>query len=75
MIVKNQQEALDVCRDIVPGEKIDSILLCPGFTNADVATIAEAAGKNVSVCVARGDGPGSRITMEAFKREGWFDRK
>ena len=72
VVVKSQKEAVEICRKLVRGEGIDSILLCPGFTHKDVAEIAEAAGKNVGVFVARGDGPSHRITMETMKMEGWF---
>jgi hypothetical protein len=68
--VKNQEEALDVCREY--SDKIDSVMLCPGFTNRDIGEIAEVVGERIGVCVARCDGPGSRIAMEAMKREGYF---
>jgi len=70
--VKNQSEAVKVCKRLVKDEGIHSILLCPGFTHRDVAGISEVAGKDVGVSVARGDGPSSRISMEVMKREGWF---
>ena len=72
VVVKSQKEAVEVCRKLVREEGIHSILLCPGFTHKDVAEIAEAAGENVGVFVARGDGPSHRITTEAMKMEGWF---
>jgi hypothetical protein len=72
VLVRNQTEALKVCRDLVGGEGINSVMLCPGFTHKDIAEIAEAVGPDVGVTVARGDPPGSRATAEAFRREGWF---
>ena len=68
--VKSQEEALQICREHI--EKIESILLCPGFTNRDVAEIQETVGENIGVSVARGDGPSNRIALEAMKREGYF---
>jgi len=70
--VKNQDQAVEVCKKLVKEEAIHSILLCPGFTHKDVAEISEAAGKGVGVSVARGDGPGSRVSIEVMKKEGWF---
>ena len=70
VIVKDQDQAVEVSRKLVKEEGIHSILLCPGFTHKDIAEIAEAVGPNVSVCVARGDGPSSRVAMEARKRAG-----
>ena len=71
VVVKNQQEALEVCRDFVQNNKIDSILLCPGFTHNDVAEIFEAASRNVAVSVARGDGLSGKISTKAREREGF----
>lgn len=71
VLVKDQDQAVEVCRKLVKMEGIHSILLCPGFTHKDVAEISEAAGENVGVFVARGDGPSLRITKEVMKEEGW----
>lgn len=68
-VVKSQQEALSVCRDLYEKDKIDSVLLCPGFTHHDVAEIFEALGGKVAVCVSRGDGPSSKITGPVLQRE------
>jgi len=71
-VVKDQDEALETCKNLVRDKGIHSILLCPGFKHKDVAEIKEAAGENVGVFVARGDGPSQGVTMEVMKREGWF---
>jgi len=70
-VVKDQQEAVEVCGEIVESESIDSILLCPGFTHGDVAEIARAAGPAVGVSVARGDGPSGKASLAARKRAGY----
>jgi len=75
VVVKDQAQAVDVCRKLVKEEGIHSILLCPGFTHENIAEISEAVGENVGVCVARGDGPSSRVAMEVMQREGWFPRE
>jgi hypothetical protein len=72
VLVRNQAQALELCRGMVKGEGIHSVLLCPGFTHQDVAEIAEAVGPQVGVTVARGDGPSGRATAEVLRREGWF---
>ncbi|PIP13409.1 MAG: hypothetical protein COX49_02210, partial [bacterium (Candidatus Stahlbacteria) CG23_combo_of_CG06-09_8_20_14_all_40_9] len=69
VLVKDQNQAVEVCKKLVKEEGIHSILLCPGFTHRDVAEISEAVGEKVAVAVARGDGPGSRISMEVIKKE------
>jgi len=71
VVVREQQEALEVCRAFVRDERIDAVLLCPGFTHRDVAQIAAAAGEEVGVFVARGDGPSNRVTLEARRRAGY----
>lgn len=72
VLVKNQEQAVEVCKKLVKEEGIHSILLCPGFTHRDIAEISGAVGENVAIAVARGDGPSSRVVREVMKREGWF---
>ena len=74
VVVKNQKEAIEVCKDFVWSKKIDSILLCPGFTHADVAEIFKITGGNVAVSVARGDGPSGKVSMIARQREGFIKK-
>jgi Family of unknown function (DUF6506) len=69
VLVSNQDQALDVCRGFVEEEGIHSVLLCPGFTNKDIADIQAAVGKDVGVNVARGDPPSTRIAVEVMARE------
>ena len=68
-VVKSQEDALKVCKDLYEKEKIDSVMLCPGFTYKDVAEIFEAMGNKVAVCVSRGDGPSSKISAPVLQRE------
>ena len=68
-VVRLQAEAIKVCRDLHEKEKIDSVLLCPGFTHKDVAEIFAALGDKVAVCVSRGDGPSGKITAPVLQRE------
>jgi len=75
VVVKDQMEAKGVCKDFVAKEEIDSIMLCPGFTHSDVSEIAAAAGNNVAVSVARGDGPSGKVSLAARKREGYLGKK
>jgi biotin synthase-related radical SAM superfamily protein len=75
LVVKDQAQAIEVCKEAVKKEGVQSILLCPGFTHRDIAEISEAVGKNVGIFVARGDGPSNKISMEVMTSEGWFPRK
>ena len=75
VVVRNQAEAIEVCKDFVEKEAIDSVLLCPGFTHSDVAEIAEVVGNKVAVSVARGDGPSSKVSLAARKREGYLSQR
>ena len=68
VLVRNQTQALKACREMVEGDGIHSVLLCPGFTHKDIAEIAEAVGPDVGVTVARGDPPGSRATARPTHR-------
>ncbi len=75
ILVRNQSQALEVCKKFAEEEGIHSILLCPGFTHKDIAEISEAVGENVGVSVARGDSLSNRIAMRAMKEAGWFPEK
>jgi len=68
-VVKNQEEAIKVSKSIFEKEKIDAIILCPGFTHADVAEIFQALEGKVSVNVARGDGPSNKISQAVIQKE------
>ena len=68
-VVKNQNEALKVSKSIYEKEKIDSIMLCPGFTHGDVAELFQALEGKVSVNVSRGDGPSNGIAQPLIQRE------
>jgi len=69
VVVKTQDEAIKVSKSIHEKEKIDGIILCPGFTHSDVAEIFQALDGKVSVNVARGDGPSNKISQPAIQRE------
>jgi hypothetical protein len=75
VVVKNQEQAVEVSADFVKRKQIDSILLCPGFRHSDVAEIVKTIGSNVAVAVARGDGPSSKVSQEARKREGYSTKR
>ena len=64
IVVKNQVQAVEECNKLVKEDGIHSVLLCPGFSNKDVAEITEAVGENVGVAVARGTSPGRRVPAE-----------
>jgi hypothetical protein len=72
VLVRNQNQAIEVCQRLVKEEGIHSILLCPGNTHKDVAEIAQAVGKDVSVSVARGDNPSMQAARRIMEQEGWF---
>ena len=68
-VVKNQEEAVEVAKEMHEKEKIHAIMLCPGFSHTDVAELFAALGGEVSVNVARGDGPSSQIAMPVIQKE------
>ena len=70
VLVRDQEQAVKVCKDLVNEEGVESFLLCPGFTSKGVGKIAEAVGDNISVNVARGSGPSNAIARKANKRMG-----
>ncbi len=74
VIVRNQQQAVATAKRMLEEEGIHSILLCPGFTHAEVAEIQEAVQGKAGVSVARSDGPGSKIVLKVMEEVGWFKK-
>jgi hypothetical protein len=72
-VVKSQDEAIEVSKSAYKNDKIDAILLCPGFTHNDVSELFNVLEGKVSVSVARGDGPSSKISQAVIQRE-WFGK-
>ena len=64
VVVRDQAQAIEECKNLVKEEGIHSILLCPGFTDKNVAEITEAVGEDVGVAVARGNSPGRKVPAE-----------
>jgi hypothetical protein len=73
ILVKDEDEAVETCKDLVRKDGVQSFILCPGFTNRGVARIADAVGDDVSVNVARGDGPSNAIAHRIMSEVGFFD--
>ena len=69
VVVKNQKEAIKVSKNIYETEKINSIMLCPGFIHNDVSEIFNALEGKVSISVSRGDGPSNKIVQPVIQRE------
>jgi len=74
VLVRDQKQSLEVCKQLVRDEGINSIILCPGFTTLEAGEIAQAAGPGVAVAVSRVDAPGARVVREVMEREGWFSK-
>ena len=69
VIVKSQEEAVKVSKDMYEKEGIHAITLCPGFSHGDVAEIFEVLDGKVSVNVARGDVASSKVVQPVIQRE------
>jgi hypothetical protein len=72
VLVKDEDQAVSVSKDLAKEEGVRSFLLCPGFTNEGVAKVARAVGKGVAVNVARGDGPSNAIAHRLMEEAGFF---
>ena len=64
VVVKDQAQAVAECKKLVKEESIHSVLLCPGFTDKNVAEITETVGEDVGVAVARGNPPGRGVPAD-----------
>jgi hypothetical protein len=66
-------QAVEVAKELVQKQGVQSIYLCAGFTHQAVARVASAVGGRAAVQVARGDPPSSNMVEEILTKEGWFD--
>jgi hypothetical protein len=74
VLARDQKQSLEICKELVREEGVQSIILCPGFSTLDAGEIAQAAGPGVAVAVSRVDTPGARVVREVMEREGWFSK-
>jgi len=68
----NFDQAIQVCKELVRNEGVQSITLCPGFPHEAVAMVKSAVGEKVAVQVARGDVPSMQVVFETLAKEGWL---
>jgi len=68
VVVRGQDQAVEVCKKLAKEEGVQSILLCPRFTHINIAEISEAVGENVGFFVARGDGSSKSRNNNEKKR-------
>lgn len=61
VLINNEDEALEIAKELVESENIHAFILCPGFSNSSVGAISSTLGENISVNVARGDGKSSKL--------------
>jgi hypothetical protein len=66
-------QAVEVAKELVQKQGVQSIYLCAGFTHQAVARVASAVGDKIAVQVARGDPPSTMMVEEILTKEGWFD--
>ena len=67
-------QAVEVAKELVQKQGVQSIYLCAGFTHQAVARVASAVGDKVAVQVARGDPPSTMMVEGILAKEGWFDK-
>jgi len=72
VLVRDEEEAVKVSKDLVNREGVSSFILCPGFTNKAIGILSETLGPGISINVARGDGPSNAIARQAMERAGFF---
>ena len=70
VLINDEDEALDVAKELVESEDIKAFILCPGFSNSAVGLMSSSLGEDISVNVARGDGRSSKI-VDKIIEESW----
>ena len=73
--IMNFDQAVEVAKDMVQNQGVQSVYLCAGFTHQAVARIVSAVGGRAAVQVARGDVPSTMLAGEIIAKEGWFDEE
>ena len=71
VLVRNIDQALEECKSLVDEEDINAVVLCPGFSNQDVAKLSDHLGDHVGVCVARGDIRSTNAILQSIAKVGW----
>lgn len=61
VLINDEEEALEVAKDLVETENINAFILCPGFSNSAVGKMSSSLGEEIAVNVARGDGRSAKI--------------
>ena len=74
VLVRDESQAQEVCADLIRKEGVRSFILRPGFTNAGIGRSSEALGPDVSINVARGDGPSNAIARKELERAGFLKK-
>jgi hypothetical protein len=69
----NFDQAVEVAKELVQKEGIESFYLCAGFTHQAVAMVTSAVGGKAAVQVARGDVPSTLMVGGILAREGWIE--
>jgi hypothetical protein len=69
----NFDQAVEVAKELVQKQGVQSIHLCPGFTHQAVARVAAAVAGRAAVQVSRGDIPSTTMVGEILGKEGWFN--
>jgi len=72
VLVRDEEQAQEVCAELVRREGVSSFILCPGFTNQGVGKLSASLGPDISVNVSRGDGPSNAVARKAMERAGFF---
>ena len=73
--MRDFDQAVEVCQDLVKKEGVQALYLCPGFTHQAVARIASSMGRRVPIHVARGDVPSAIMLEDILTKAGWFSEE
>jgi hypothetical protein len=68
----NFDQAVEVAKELVQKQGVQSIYLCAGFTHQAVAMVTSAVEGKAAVQVARGDVPSTLMVGEILGKEGWL---
>lgn len=74
VLVRGEEDAEQVCAELVRKEGVSSFILCPGFSNQGVGRLSASLGPGISVNVSRGDGTSNAVARKEMEKAGFSGR-
>ena len=64
VLIKDEDQSIDIAKELVDEEGINAFILCAGFSNECIGKLSSELGDNTAVSVTRGDNRSSSIVSK-----------